>query len=381
MFTARLPTSWLFNKSGPEYTYKMIQIKSTINRLIVCLIVITGISVFPAKSQIDSLYAVTDTINDDIILFDKDDPLEITLKFDITHYRRKRHEDEYLDALLTYHLSPDDSIVKELRVRPRGISRRSICSFPPLKLNFRKSDTTGKEFGNIDKIKMVTHCMSGGKEYVLKEYLVYKLFNILTDYSYRVRLLRVTYIDTYKERKPIREFAFLIEPDETLIKRLDSGDETTAYMTQKHIKPEIMDRMAIFNYMIGNTDWSVPVRHNVFVLAGNNPSVIGSGVAIPYDFDYAGLVNTHYAVPFEGLELKSVLERRYMGVCRSEEVFAEALEEFFDKKDELIKTINEFTYLKPKTKKEMVKYLDSFFREFDKRNTIVSLISRDCINF
>jgi len=362
----------------------MTQIKSTVNRLIVCLIVITGITTVPAKSQNDTIdyrFAVSDTINDDIILFDKDDPLEITLKFDITHYRRKRHEDEYLDAMLTYHLSPDDSIVKELKVRPRGISRRSICSFPPLMLNFRKSDTTGKELGNIDKIKMVTHCMSGGKEYVLKEYLVYKLLNILTDYSYRVRLLRVTYIDTYKDRKPIHEFAYLIEPDETLIKRLNSGDETTAYMTQKHIKPEIMDRMAIFNYMIGNTDWSVPVRHNVLVLTGNNPSVIGSGVAIPYDFDYAGLVNTHYAVPFEGLGLKTVLERRYMGVCRSEEVFAEALREFNEKKEEFNVTINEFPYLKQKTKKEMLRYLDSFFMGFDKRNTIVSLISRDCIDF
>ncbi len=362
----------------------MTQNNSNVNRIFICLILLTVITILPVRSQNDSIdyqYAVTDTLNDDVILFDNDNLLEITLEFDITHYRRKRHKDEYLDAILIYHLSTTDSVVKELKVKPRGISRRSICNFPPLMLNFRKSDTTGKEFSSIDKIKMVTHCLAGGEEYILKEFLVYKLFNILTDYSYRVRLLRVTYINTFKKSKPIHQFAYLIEPDKTLIKRLKSGDKTTAYMTQKHIKPEVMDRMAIFNYMIGNTDWSVPVRHNVLVLTGNYPLVIGSGVVIPYDFDYAGLVNTHYAVPFEGLGLKSVRERRYLGVCRSEKIFTDALREFSENKEKLYETINKFPYLKTKSKKEMIRYLDSFYKKFDKHNTIVGLLSRDCIDF
>ena len=115
--------------------------KYNIKRILIGIVILSGITVLPAKSQndsIDYLYAVTDTLDDDIILFDKDDPLEITLAFDITRYRRNMQKDEYLDAILTYHISAADSVVRKLKVRPRGISRRSICNFPPLMLNFRK---------------------------------------------------------------------------------------------------------------------------------------------------------------------------------------------------------------------------------------------------
>lgn len=348
------------------------------------IVILSGITVLPVKSQndsIDYLYAVTDTLDDDIILFDKDDPLEITLAFDITQYRKNRQKNEYLDAILTYHISATDSVIRELKVRPRGISRRSICNFPPLLLNFRKQNSPGEEFSSINKIKMVTHCIAGGDEYLLKEFLVYKLYNILTDYSFRVRILRVTYINTHKKSKPIQQFAFVIEPDKTLIERVNSGEEATSYMTQKHIRPEVMDRMAIFNYMTGNTDWSVPIRHNVLVLTGDNPYVLGSGVVVPYDFDYAGFVNTHYAVPTEGLGLKSVIERRYLGVCRSEEIFSDALKEFSEKKEEFYKTINEFPYINAKSKKKMIGYLETFYKGFNKRNTIVNIFRGECIDF
>jgi hypothetical protein len=215
-------------------------------------------------------YAVADTIGDDIILFDSDELMEISLKFDITQYRRKKNDTEYLDATLIYHTSPGDSIVKSLKVKPRGISRLAICDFPPIMLNFKKQDSVPGEFSKTDKIKMVTHCSAGGEDYLLREFLVYKIYNILTEYSFRVRLLRVNYINTSKPTKPIQEFAFLIEPVESLGRRTNSGEVETAHVTQRHIRKDIMDRMAIFNYMIGNTDWSVPIRHNTLTIAQGN---------------------------------------------------------------------------------------------------------------
>jgi hypothetical protein len=248
-------------------------------------------------------------------------------------------------------------------------------------LNFHKEDSAGKEFSRVDKIKMVTHCTAGGEEYLLKEFLVYKLFNVLTEYSFRVRLLRVNYINTFKESKPIREFAFVIEPKETLGRRLNAVEIKTTNITQKHIRPELMDRMAIFNYMIGNTDWSVPILHNVLVMSQGNIKGLEAGIIFPYDFDYAGLVNTDYAIPFDGLGLESVLERRYLGVCRSEGTFINALKEFSDKKEDLYKVINDFQYLNPKIKKQMISYLDGFYSGFDKRNSIVYKLRSECLNF
>jgi len=348
------------------------------------LAILAGFSVLPSLCQLDSInmqYAVSDTLQEDITLFDSDELIEISLKFDITRYKRKRDESEYLDATLIYHKGPNDSIVKSLKVRPRGISRLSICDFPPLMLNFRKTDSIDSEFNRIDKIKMVTHCSAGGEEYLLKEFLIYKIFNSLTEYSFRVRLIRVNYINTAKETKPVREFAFLIEPVVTLGNRTNTEEVESANVTQKHIKSDIMDRMAIFNYMIGNTDWSVPIRHNTLVMAGSQYLGLESGIIIPYDFDYSGLVNTSYAVPFDGLGLESVRERRYLGVCRTAEQYKNALKEFLDKKEDIYKIINEFTYLDAKTKKEMIGYLEGFFKGFDKRDTNVNLLLKDCIKF
>ncbi|HBE39642.1 MAG TPA: hypothetical protein DDW27_00240 [Bacteroidales bacterium] len=349
---------------------------------IIFLVLLSGISVTDAFSQLDSLkmqYALADTLHEDIILFDSDELIEISLLFDINRYRRRKNDSEYLDATLIYHTTATDSIVKTLKVRPRGISRLAICDFPPLMLNFKKKDTVGMEFSRIDKLKMVTHCSAGGEDYLLREFLVYKMYNVLTEYSFRVRLVRVNYINTIKASKPVREFAFLIEPVESLGRRTHSEEIETAHVTQMHIKRQLMDRMAIFNYMIGNTDWSVPIRHNTLTMCQGQYGGLESGIIIPYDFDYSGLVNTNYAIPFEGLGLESVRERKYLGVCRTEDQYIEALAEFREKKEDLYRVITEFPYLKERSKKEMINYLEGFYRTFDKRNSIVYLLLKDCI--
>jgi hypothetical protein len=133
--------------------------------------------------------------------------------------------------------------------------------------------------------------------------------------------------------------------------------------------------------MIGNTDWSVPNLHNVKVLSSLTMSQSGLGMIVPYDFDYSGLVDADYAIPYEGLGLSSVRERRYVGICRTEDVFINDLKEFSDKKAEFFKVINEFTLLNEKDKKVMIQYLESFFDKFDKRNSIVFDILNGCSRF
>ena len=350
------------------------------------IVLLSGIAGLPSFSQVDTvnyLYAVSDTLDDNIRLFESDELLEISLKFDITQYRRKRDDTEYMPATLVYHTGPTDSIVKNLRVRCRGVSRLSICSFPPLMLNFHEQDSVEGAFSRVDKVKMVTHCSAGREDYLLKEYLIYKLYNVLTDYSFRVRLLRVNYINTFKESRPIRAFAFVIEPAESLCKRLNAVEvETRMNISQKQIRPAVMDRMAIFQYMIGNTDWTVPIFHNnVLILSQSYLYGQEQGIAVAYDFDYSGLVNASYAVPADQFNLNSVRDRRYIGICRSEETFINALQEFADKKEEFYRVINEFQYLSPSQKKQMISYLDGFYKGFDKRNSIVSALLNDCIDF
>jgi hypothetical protein len=152
-------------------------------------------------------------------------------------------------------------------------------------------------------------------------------------------------------------------------------------LNQKHIMPEMMDRLAIFNYMIGNTDWSVPNQHNCKILSTMVFSGSSGGIIVPYDFDYSGLVDADYAIPHESLGIESVRERLYLGICRSEDVFINALKEFSDKKEEFYKVIKDFKLLSEKEKTNMIRYLDSFYAGFDKRNSIVSNLVNECKSY
>jgi hypothetical protein len=338
----------------------------------------------PAFGQNDSInthFVAVDTLNENSELFSSNELLKISLRFNITEYKKNRSDIDYLDAILTYHTSNNDSINKAIKVRSRGVFRRSYCDFPPLMLNFKTKDTVKGEFYKINKLKMVTQCFTGNEEALLKEYLVYKLYNVLTVNSLRVRLIRVTYINTFKQQKPVSEYAFIIEPVELLAKRLNAVEVRTNNLNQKKIKPDMMDRMAIFNYMIGNTDWSVPIQHNVLILSQGHSERPDLGAIVPFDFDFSGLVYTNYSAPFEGLRIKSVRERLYLGICRNEEVYINALREFLNRKDEFYKVINEFPYLNKKSKKDMTLYLNGFFNGFDKRNSLAKKILNDCISF
>ena len=350
-------------------------------KTLLLLLILSGLISTPLLSQndaADTVYSVTDTLPDDYNLFSKDEVLDISLSFDIKYYKRKRSDEEYLDAVLTYYTGENDSITKNIKLRSRGIMRREICDFPPLLLNFKAKDSVGKEFNKINKLKMVTICKKGQEDYLLREYLVYKIYNILTDYSFKVRLLRINYINTGDANKRDRQFAFAIEPVDLLSKRLNSFEVPLRTLHRNIIKPDMFDRMAIFNYMIGNVDWAVGNQHNVVVLQSGQSDRPDLGICIPYDFDYSGIVDTDYAVPGEGVDIKSVRERAYLGLCREKQDFEKALKEFSDNKDAIYGVIRDFPYLREKSKTDMIKYLDGFYSQFDKRNSIVNNLLFDC---
>lgn len=328
----------------------------------------------------DSLFAVSQTFNESSGLFAEDGLMDITLRFDISGYRKKKDDQEYMDAWISY-FSNGDSITREIRLRARGEFRRKFCDMPPVMLNFDLDDSTKGGFHNIDKLKMVTVCPDGDEEYLLKEYLIYKLYSVLTPNSYNVRLLRVSYINSSKEDKAITDYAFVIEPVELLAKRMESVEIKTSNLTQKNVKPEMMDRVAIFNYMIGNTDWSVPIAHNVQLFAQYNSAQPDLAVPVPYDFDFSGLVNTHYAAPFHTLSIKSVRERQYLGVCRDKETFLKALNEFAGKKDAFYNVILNFPWLDSRSRDDMIFFLDGFFEDLQQPENLARTLSRECIKF
>jgi hypothetical protein len=314
-------------------------------------------------------------------LFEEDDIVEITLRFDLSTYFRTKPQEEYLKANITFNLSKTDSISNNIRLKTRGVFRNQYCTFPPIELNFKKADFGYTDLNRISKLKLVVQCSSGKdkEEYILREYLTYKLFNVLTDTSFRVRLLTVNYIDTKKDRKPFKQYGFFIEPVDMITSRTNSYQVKSMTLTQKSIAPAVMDRLAIFNYMIGNYDWSIPGQHNILVL--NIPGIdpYGRFIAIPHDFDWTGVVNATYAIPAEAVGTEHVRERIFTGVCRRKEVFQQDLELFLKKKQDFYKVINDFPYLNQRSKKDITGYLDEFFDQLEgKRELILYNFMNSC---
>ena len=353
------------------------------NKKIFFLVCLGTFFLFPLFGQNDKpggYSANSGTSKKNFGLFEDDEPLEITLRFDLTSYFRTKPKEDYLKANITFHLSETDSINNNIRLRTRGVFRNNYCYFPPIELNFKKADFGYHDLNKISKIKLVPECSSGNsfENYVLKEYLIYKLFSVLTDTSFRVRLLRINYIDTEKRRKPINQFGFFIEPVEMLAARTNQIEVKSRNLNQKHITPKVMDRLAIFNYMIGNFDWSVPGQHNVRVFKPLVYDTLMIAIAIPYDFDWTGMVDAVYALPAENSGTESIRERVFVGICRSKEVFLKDLEIFLEKKEEFYRIIDEFPYLNQRAKKDMTMYLDSFYSMLGRKMNIIDIFLNSC---
>jgi len=350
--------------------------------LLLCPVQGYGQVVTMEETSGDSLDIIHYTPRKDWDFFDSEELLKLTLEFDFKEFTRGKRDLKYQDAVLKIHLNEFDSVVHEIRIRPRGIMRLNYCTFPPIKFNFKKSDSTSVYVGDETTMKLVTHCKDFGnfEEWLLKEFLVYRMYNIMTEMSFRVRLVEMQYIDTGKKGKTMKKYGFLIEHLNSVADRNNAMPIDNEKLSQKLMDPHGMARVALFNYMIGNTDWSVTGLHNIKVLKVND-FLVKDPQPIPYDFDYSGLVNTEYAIPTEGLGLESVRDRLYRGICLNKEVTDETIRLFLQMKMQLYDVIENFELLSKNDKKDMIEYMDGFFRILDSNFLIQRDIYSNCIEF
>ena len=339
-------------------------------RIFINVFLFTIIFVLPSFGQNDSIGFAkikVDSLNDNFFLFASDDLLQVTLRLDISRYIRKNTKEPTQDAALTFHFNDKDSLNKNIRIMYRGKFRFDNCGFPPMEITFKNHIHAYSDTDRIRKIKLVPHCDRGSlsDEYVLREYLVYKLYNIISDTSYRVRLLKINYIDTQGKKKPATQYGFFIEPDGILAKRIKSNEVKVKNLTQRYIMPNIMDKVSIFNYMIANWDWNIPNLQNVTVYKPFYNASPGTGIAVPYDFDLSGIVNPDYAVVPPEYGLRSSRDRIFLGMCRSKPDFRKDLMYFLKKKNDLYDTVNDFSNLNQRAKKDIISLLNQFYSQID----------------
>jgi hypothetical protein len=332
---------------------------------------------FGQEDESDHFYS--DTLSLQVDLFGEDEPLDITLKFDIKSYQRGKMEGEYMPVQLTYHVNDTLDINKKVRVKARGEFRRSHCILPPFWLNIKKAKVGNKYLEGTKKIKIVTHCRDSKQyqQYVIKEYLTYKIYNEISPYSFRVRLIRMKYIDTGRKNKETSSWAFMIEPEEMMAERLDVLSVKSDNVSMHFTDTISMDVVAVFMYMIGNADYSVAGRHNLKLIRRKDlkkPLL----VPVPYDFDYAGIVDADYAIPGENLGITSVTDRYFLGPCRDDQQFLTAIDQISSNKNAILELVDTSPYLDDRNKKEMDRYLKEFFSEAERQDRLLNNFQSTC---
>ena len=320
-----------------------------------------------------------DTIDTSVDLFNETGPMDITLTFDLKKYQRNKFEGEYIPVHFHYQINDTLGLEKSIRIKARGAFRRKHCSFAPFWLNIRKADIANQHLQEVKRMKIVTHCRGSNEyaDYLLKEYLAYKIYNILSPVSFRVRLLRMKYVDTGRKNKVTESWAFMIEPEEMVAERHDALVIKKDELAMRFMEQESMDLVALFMYMIGNADYSIAGRHNVKILG--LPGFGSKGYTpVPYDFDYTGLVNANYAIPGENLGITSVTERYFMGLCRDMSKYQPVIDHMENYRDEILEMINSFPHLGKKHKNEMISYLEGFYNLASDPGAIQKRLERSC---
>ena len=263
-------------------------------------------------------------------------------------------------------------MVHEVKVSARGRSRRKYCDFPPLKLKFSKKGLADLGLNTSYKsIKLVTHCMEGAKAQnnVIEEYLAYKLYNELTDNSFKVQLVHINYIDS-NTGDTSEKFGILIENTDEMSERLGGEEDETMGLPVEAYDKDQLNKFAVFQYMIGNEDWRLNFLRNAKLV--KLPS--GKILPIPYDFDASGLVNADYAKPDRDLRLKTVLQRQFMGDFASKKERTAIVDFFLGKKEALMQTIEACEQLDVAGKATATAYLNSFFEILENNHILKKAI-------
>lgn len=307
------------------------------------------------------------TVVDSIKFFTDDQLIEMSLTTDIKNLQKEKRINVYQPANVSLHFPDSTAITEDISLCARGHMRRAYCTIPPIMLNFR--NPASPLLNPLGKLKLVIGCGTSGddEQLILKEFLCYKIYNLLEEKSFRARLVKINYTDTKGKMKPFSQYAFILEDDGDMARRNNCKKGADRTIPNDGTDRSLMTKVALFEYFISNTDWSVPGNHNIkFIYSKKNTQALP--YPVPYDFDHSGLVNADYAKPSEIIGTETVTERVYRGFPRSMEELETEFDVFRKQKDNIYSLINNFTLLKERTRKNIISYLEEFYKTINSKN-------------
>lgn len=285
---------------------------------------------------------------------------ELTLETDLTSFIGQKKTNNYLPGVLR----TKDGKSYQVEIRPRGRYRRKVSQIPPMKIRFSEDELRAEGLDTLNEIKIALPCFDSdeGNELIVKEYLAYRLFEKVSDAYFRARLINLTIIDTYDTKsKPKKMTAIFVEDEEEVAERLNSVPEEEFGVPMDQFEQQQAARVAVFQYLIGNTDWDFSMHRNVQLCRMKEN---GRVIVLPYDFDFSGLVSAPYAVPSSESGLRNVRERFLM----SSGIDAAALKAAVSDIKPLEKSFYEVCnskFLSRSARNDMIGFLKSFFKNME----------------
>ena len=315
-------------------------------------------------------------------LFASSDPIHIVIQAPLSPLIRNRQSTAVVSGTLTDPSGQPLPITLSLR----GITRRSsdTCDFPPLRVTFAGHPPATSLFAGQSKLKLVTHCrnLASFQQYLLLEYAAYKMYNLLTPHSFRVRLANVDYRD--ENGRPIisRVGYFMEELKDVAHRNGMKPTHAPQLVPLTDLSAPDAARYALFEHMIANHDWSMRAGpagkdccHNAELMGPLGP---GTTVPIPYDFDFSGFVGAPYATPPDQLHISSVRERVYRGYCIHNADVIAAARQMRDERPQLIAAITSTPGLEPQTARRAISFLDSFFADISSDQSVAAKVINRC---
>jgi hypothetical protein len=298
-------------------------------------------------------------------LYRPDELLEIVLKADWDSLLDIRNIDSEIPGKLYFHNQNGQLTDWKVDLSVRGRFRRRICDFPPVKIDFSKKELNKRELLPFDNMKLVTHCLDNpkSKDIVVREYLIYRMYELLSPYAFRTQLVQVVYQDKDPAKPRFTHFGILIENSQIMAHRLGIERTDTMGLSPNDFAGNTAQLQALFQYLIGNTDWDIPMGRNFQLLHGGDPRQF---LMVPYDFDFSGFVAAPYAIPDPNYKLRSVRQRVYLGEGAPTD---SARAQILAQKAAMLKLIRKSPYLTAESKADCIAFLNSGFREI-KRNRL-----------
>ncbi len=312
------------------------------------------------------------TIKETTELFKNQEQLQLKLKFSAKNLRENTNDSTYVTSMLWYKDANTEWDSINIKLRARGNFRRDNCYYVPLRIKLKKSATKGTLFQGNKKLKVVLPCLEGrsGNDYVIKEYLAYKVYEDISPYHFKTRLLELEFYEEKGQRiKKHQIKAFLIEDIDNVAKR-ENGKQIKRKIHPLQHNATFAVENAFFEYLIGNTDYSARVQHNQRLLFIDDKII-----AVPYDFDMSGLVNTHYSTVSNiqniPTQIDHVTQRAYKGYNRDEAVFQEVRQSYLGHEMQIFSTIDSLQnyFRDPNQFRKAKEFIEDFFEilENDKK--------------